>query len=470
MASLNVRLKLHHYHPFNMVLVLVLLHLSPCHAFWRHLCFGELGTARVDPIRSPGSPSQHAHVLFGASNIGLDPSIEDLLQSNCTSCSILQDKSNYWVPRLYFEHANGTYQQVATSGGMTVYYFTEGQNTTAFPINFRMITGDSTKRTFYGSQPPHPMAEWDEFDKTQPAIMEKAIGFNCLHYGKSANEGALEHQGLRDKAFIDENCPDGIRAELMFPSCWDGVNLDSDSHSSHVAYPDAMKYGTCPDGYPVRLPTLFYETIYAVADFKGSEGQFVFANGDPTGYGYHGDFICGWDDGILQAAIDSPDCTKTLENAGNGLQEDCPIFHLQNSYNATQCKMETPEILENEGVNLVNRLPGNVEVQAGPEPATIPPSDVPALASSVVTAASESLVSSSGHATTTGPSSATNEPISPGANFHTTTSVYTKDGVEIHMILVQEVLTVTASEPVPAASYHKRHHRHNGHQGRHGQF
>lgn len=312
------------------------------------------------------------------------------------------------------------------------------------------------------------MAEWDAFDKTQPAIMEKAIGFNCLHYGRSSNEGALEHQGLRDKAFIDENCPDGIRAELMFPSCWDGVNLDSDSHSSHVAYPDAMKYGTCPDDYPVRLPTLFYETIYAVAAFKDSEGQFVFANGDPTGYGYHGDFICGWDSGILQAAIDSPDCTKTLENAGNGLQEDCPVFHLQNSYNATQCKMETPEVLENEGVNLVNRLPGNVQVQAGPEHAAVPPSD--ASASSPAMTTSESLEPSSSHAITSSPSSSTSESVSLSADLHTTTSVYTKDGVEVHMVLVQEVLTVTASQLAPAAPHYKRHHHHNGHQGRHGRF
>jgi len=25
-----------------------------------------------------------------------------------------------------------------------------------------------------------------------------------------------------------------LRAEVFFPSCWDGVNLDSSDHSSHV--------------------------------------------------------------------------------------------------------------------------------------------------------------------------------------------------------------------------------------------
>lgn len=52
--------------------------------------------------------------------MGLDPSIDDLLDSNCTSCSILQDKSAYWTPRMYFQHQNGSFESAATVGGMTV--------------------------------------------------------------------------------------------------------------------------------------------------------------------------------------------------------------------------------------------------------------------------------------------------------------------------------------------------------------
>jgi len=35
---------------------------------------------------------------------------------------------------------------------------------------------------------------------------------------------------------------------------------------------------------------------------------FVFANGDPTGYGYHADFAMGWEDGVLQKAISGCTC------------------------------------------------------------------------------------------------------------------------------------------------------------------
>lgn len=51
----------------------------------------------------------------------------------------------------------------------------------------------------------------------------------------------------------------GLRLEVMFPSCWDGKNVDSASHQSHIAYPAGGESGPCPDTHPVRIVTLFYE-------------------------------------------------------------------------------------------------------------------------------------------------------------------------------------------------------------------
>ena len=45
---------------------------------------------------------------------------DDMLASPCTSCSILQDRSAYWAPALYFRDDNGTYSLVPQIGGMTV--------------------------------------------------------------------------------------------------------------------------------------------------------------------------------------------------------------------------------------------------------------------------------------------------------------------------------------------------------------
>jgi hypothetical protein len=40
----------------------------------------------------------------------------------CTSCEIQDDKSAYWTPQLYYQHANGSFEEVPNDG-MTVYYF-----------------------------------------------------------------------------------------------------------------------------------------------------------------------------------------------------------------------------------------------------------------------------------------------------------------------------------------------------------
>jgi hypothetical protein len=117
---------------------------------------------------------------------------------------------------------------------------------------------------------------------TQEALMQKSLGFNCMNYNK-APEGSRYRHFLPDKDFMDENCANGIRAEIMFPSCWNGKDVTSDDHKSHVAYPSMIDGGECPEGFDTRLPTLFYETIWNTYAFKGKAGQFVWSNGDPTG-------------------------------------------------------------------------------------------------------------------------------------------------------------------------------------------
>ena len=48
----------------------------------------------------------------------MSSSAEDLLKSDCTSCSVTQDKSAYWTPPLYFVDSNGKAEMVPNQGGM----------------------------------------------------------------------------------------------------------------------------------------------------------------------------------------------------------------------------------------------------------------------------------------------------------------------------------------------------------------
>ncbi|KAK4127764.1 hypothetical protein N657DRAFT_653905 [Parathielavia appendiculata] len=355
----------------------ILASLSGVAAFWRLECRGRLAIARLDPLISPGTASLHAHAIHGSSGFNAAATYEDLRNGDCTSCAVTQDMSAYWAPTLYFKHANGSYEEVQQIGGMLAYYMLNkdlkdiNKQITAFPNNFRMIAGDSTRRNYsvtggysvFEADPPK--SRWAEFQQVnQHDLAQRATGFNCLNYNVAA-EGALMRHYLPDKAYLDAHCSEGVRFEIAFPSCWNGVDVSTPNHKSHVAYPDLVLNGNCPEGFDVKLPTLMYETIWATHAFNSVPGEFVISNGDTQGFGYHADFMSGWDSEFLQAAVNQ--CTNLT-----GRIQDCPLFDVISEDQQRQCKMAAPAILTSEKVTGIigDSLPGGVVIQYGPEPAT----------------------------------------------------------------------------------------------------
>jgi len=159
-------------------------------------------------------------------------------------------------------------------------------NTTlsAFPKGFHMIAGNNNYRNFSNyAVPDIQKSLWYQSPYNTQAFLEQAaLGFNCLNYAITP-EGSLYRHFMPDKAYLDANCKDGLRLELMFPSCWTGDSFDIADQKAHLAYPSEVMTGDCPSGFPIRLPSLFYETIWNTAAFIGQAGQFVLSNGDPTG-------------------------------------------------------------------------------------------------------------------------------------------------------------------------------------------
>ncbi|KAK3945169.1 hypothetical protein QBC46DRAFT_134366 [Diplogelasinospora grovesii] len=358
-------------------IVAVLAAVSGAAAFWRMECRGRVGLARIDPLISPGEVSQHAHTIHGSSGFSETATYDDLVNANCTSCAVTEDKSAYWTPAMYFRFANGTYQLVEQVGGMLAYYFLyqdDGNPTgqiQAFPKGFRMIAGDSLRRNYSipGAsylQPDPEKSFWASLNQiSQNDLSQRAIGFNCLNYARTP-EGSLFRHYLPDKSYLDANCADGVRLELMFPSCWNGKDLDAPNHKDHVAYPDLVSTGACPQGFNVKLPGLFYETIWATDAYRGIDGEFVISNGDVQGFGYHGDFIMGWDQAFLQNAVNT--CTNM-----SGEIQDCPLFTILDQDTQRSCSMQAmPSALVNEQVagTIGTTLPGNVAIQYGPGEAT----------------------------------------------------------------------------------------------------
>ncbi|KAM3417438.1 hypothetical protein BST61_g5684 [Cercospora zeina] len=320
-------------------------------AFWRMPCRSHTGIARMDPLVDPGKFADHAHIVFGSGNFGLNSTFETLTQCpekdhDCTSCGVAQDKSAYWTPPLYFQHADGTVEMVENVG--------EG---------FKVLAGNPAYRNFTGPFPDAPLSSWPTDPTDQFFLQQRAIGYNCLNYAADPEPSLYRHQ-FPERSWMDSNCKDGLRLEMAFPSCGNG-ELDSPDHRSHVAYPSLVKEGNCPKGYDVHYPFLFYETIYATQKFAGMAGEFLLSTGDPVGASYHGDFMMGWDSAeFLGKAINT--CTSS-----SGRIEDCPVFTLQSDDEAAKCTFPMPESLQGDDCTGPRKdLPVGVPVQRGPQPAT----------------------------------------------------------------------------------------------------
>lgn len=241
-----------------------------------------LTVQRSDPIVNPGVASGHVHAITGGNAFRRSmPGIFDATNANATTCDKKLDHSNYWVPQLYHYRADGRFEIVPWVG-TAIYYQVRACNYSAtaqycdtqvvplaFPHGFRMLAGDTTRRS-----------------QNNNDITHRAVQMMCM-----TDEYSVQFQGLPPM-----HC-DKIRAEVYFPSCWDGVNLDSPNHKSHVAYPAIGDFdgGVCPQSHPVALLSIFYEFFFDTSSYTDVD-KFVFSNGDNTGFGFHGDFIMGWTD------------------------------------------------------------------------------------------------------------------------------------------------------------------------------
>jgi hypothetical protein len=240
--------------------------------------------------------------------------------------------SNYWTAAMYFKHENGSYKRVPIypnaqlgyegqnaediKGGMTIYYTQKDfdgpgdQHITAFQPGFRMTVGNPTVDSINGTK--------------------NGLRYTCLQ--------TILTRGSETPDFPKEPCPAGIMAIHHFPSCWDGKNLDSPDHQSHMFSTTRGGFreaGPCPASHPVRMPQLAYETMWNTTAFKdmwpkdGSQ-PFVWSYSDSKGYvpvhsmcdyntarccrrnqllktcsryGTHADYVFGWKGDSLQRAM-----------------------------------------------------------------------------------------------------------------------------------------------------------------------
>ena len=204
--------------------------------------------------------------------------------------------TGYWVPALL--DANGSVLLPDKSYEPAVYYkagynIPDPTQIAVAPPGLRMIAGDKS------ASPSVPQTD-------------QHAQFWCY-----ANPGS-------NQSYLVD-CPQGSTVEMsiMFPRCWDGQNLDSPDHKSHMAYAN----NGCPTTHPVILPEISLHFRFPVNSASGTAGWRLSSDMYDAslrgGYSLHADWFDGWDPDVMQRWVNNCDRAQVdcgIDVLGDGTQ------------------------------------------------------------------------------------------------------------------------------------------------------
>ncbi len=221
-----------------------------------------------DPIVFPGQPGMsHMHTFYGNHTTDAYSTINSLLADRVGQCGShfdTVDRSAYWVPTLYKDGQPMTKDDGSIQ--LNVYYKRAGANAGAlvqqgFPQGLRIVAGDAKATT-----------------------PQDNVWFKCAGAVDTGSQNSYGH------SFPSCKSTEVLIAEVQFPDCWDGKNLDSANHKSHMTMSSGSA-STCPSTHPVKLPKLMMEAWnFGV---NGPASSLSFASGGA--YTFHADFFAAWD-------------------------------------------------------------------------------------------------------------------------------------------------------------------------------
>lgn len=284
-----------------------------------------------DPIIYPGQGGRsHCHMFFGNTDTrGVSTPTSIRTTGNSTSAGGTANRSAYWVPCMVYVcdslakitagcnfARNGEVIYPRTTAGNNVYYkshwgeeldttgkpagyWTFNHDTEVFPIGFRMIAGTSTAT------------------ENSPAGNDGGNGYTCSDAADNETSLVKTIPGTGGTASCNSLGLPGAAIELKyivrFPACWNGVDLDSPTHNTHVIFQSRTSDASytmldvedwfCPAAYPHVLPGVTYKVHYAYttdADVKWWRlSSDNYDTSQPAGRSMHGDWFNGWDVNIM---------------------------------------------------------------------------------------------------------------------------------------------------------------------------
>lgn len=219
-----------------------------------------------DPLVYPGQPGKsHLHVFFGNTGTNANSTQESISGAgNSTARGGTANRSAYWVPAIIDTRTGD-----AVIPDPSDFYYKSGYRgvdrtkIVPMPQGLRMIAGDPK-------------------NQVDPGLWSSPYVWKCH------NDGAVQ------STQIITTCPVGDTLELSlgFPQCWDGKNLDSPDHKSHMAYAN----GGCPPSHPVAIPEVSFHVLWPIR-VAGEARYWRLSSdiaGNPAGYTAHGDWWNGW--------------------------------------------------------------------------------------------------------------------------------------------------------------------------------
>jgi Domain of unknown function (DUF1996) len=246
-----------------------------------------------DPIVYPGqvNASPHLHQWFGNTAANGLSTYRSLRTTGDSTCMGPLNRSAYWIPAMIADDAS-----VVRPDYIVVYYkryprdapecTSTARQCLPLPLGLRYIFGYDMKR-IGASQAENLIFHW------------KCIAPNNRQLG-----------GI-DVRFDRLTCPANhlLMVTLSAPDCWDGSNLDSRDHRSHVVY---QRYGQsgglprCPATHPYLIPKFTIAVTWRVgageniANWHLSSDRMPGMPELPPGGSFHSDWFGAWDEPTMQ--------------------------------------------------------------------------------------------------------------------------------------------------------------------------
>ena len=210
-----------------------------------------------DPIVFPNQPGRsHDHTYFGNTSTNARSTPASLRAAGETTCRLRADTAAYWAPTLFVAG-----RAVRPLGAVAFYARRTLDSVQAFPAGLRMIAGNAAARSSQG---------------------ERVTFWSC------------GHRDVRRSSSIPTCQSPTLRLIVNFPNCWNGTQLDSGDHKSHLTY---STDGVCPSTHPVEVPAIQLQIFYGISGGRAAE---LASGGDFSG---HADFVNAWNQPTLERLV-----------------------------------------------------------------------------------------------------------------------------------------------------------------------